>query len=234
MIVVAVPVKDLENAKQRLVPVLAPAERRALAAAMLRDVLRALGGARIDEVWIVTRHPEVETIAAAYGCRVLREEMNRGHTAAARLAQATAVAAGATVFATVPGDVPAATAAEVDRLVAAVAAAPAAAFTPSRSRAGTNGAALAPPGVLPLRFGEPSFTDHLAATRRAGLVPRVVPLPGLELDIDDADDLRTLLRDGPATESGRLLGAWAIGPRLDALASLTDVARLRHRSETPA
>ncbi|MGH7300023.1 MAG: 2-phospho-L-lactate guanylyltransferase, partial [Candidatus Rokuibacteriota bacterium] len=37
----AVPVKDLVNAKQRLVPALAPRERRELARAMLEDVLDA-------------------------------------------------------------------------------------------------------------------------------------------------------------------------------------------------
>src|SRR5437879_4823489 len=58
MIVAAVPVKDLINAKQRLVPALGAAERAALAAAMLQDVLAALAAARLDRVWVVTRGPE--------------------------------------------------------------------------------------------------------------------------------------------------------------------------------
>ena len=41
-VIAAVPVKDLANAKQRLVPALSPAERRELARAMLGDVLEAL------------------------------------------------------------------------------------------------------------------------------------------------------------------------------------------------
>ena len=40
---ILVPVKDLDGAKERLSPVLAPAERRALAQAMLEDVCQALG-----------------------------------------------------------------------------------------------------------------------------------------------------------------------------------------------
>ena len=48
MNVVAVPVKDLVNAKQRLVRALSPWERMALARAMLHDVLRALVAAPLD------------------------------------------------------------------------------------------------------------------------------------------------------------------------------------------
>ena len=50
MIVAAVPVKDLVDAKQRLVRALEPAQRRALARAMLIDVLRALSGAGLDRM----------------------------------------------------------------------------------------------------------------------------------------------------------------------------------------
>jgi len=65
VIVVAVPVKDLVNAKRRLMPVLTPEERTALARAMLRDVLRALRGAALDAVWVVTRDTEVRALAQA-------------------------------------------------------------------------------------------------------------------------------------------------------------------------
>ena len=46
MIVAAVPVKDLVNAKQRLMPVLDGRERRELARAMLDDVLEGAGAPR--------------------------------------------------------------------------------------------------------------------------------------------------------------------------------------------
>ena len=67
---------------------------------------------------------------------------------------------------------------------------------------------------MPLRFGEPPFPDHLAAARARRLVPHTVTLAGLGLDIDDADDLRLLLREGSATESARLLRRWNIDERL--------------------
>src|SRR5437867_3389472 len=88
MIVAAVPVKDLINAKQRLVPALGAAERAALAAAMLQDVLAALAAARLDRVWVVTREPAVVALARARGAEPLAEDANRGHTAAVARAQA--------------------------------------------------------------------------------------------------------------------------------------------------
>ena len=215
MNVVAVPVKDLVNAKQRLIRALSPPERMALARAMLHDVLQALVAAPLDDRWIVTRDPEVTAIARAYGVEVISEDANRGHTAAVAAAQAAAVGAGARVFATIPGDVPCVTAEEIGALVTRAAAeGPAVVFAPSRSGLGTNGAALSPPGAMPLTFGEPSFDDHLRVARERGLVAHVLNLPGLGLDVDGPADLPLLLARGAATESGRLLASWSIAERL--------------------
>lgn len=215
MNVVAVPVKDLVNAKQRLVGALAPAERMALARAMLHDVLRTLVAAPLDGRWVVTRDPEVTAIARDFGVEVVREELNRGHTAAVAAAQREATARGAHVFATIPGDTPCVTADEIGMLVARATGGPrAAVFAPSRSGLGTNGVALAPPATMPLTFGEPSFENHLRTARERGLAPCVLTLPGLGLDIDGPDDLALLLASGPTTESSRLLAGWRIGDRL--------------------
>ncbi len=210
MIVAAVPVKDLVNAKQRLVRVLDAPERAALARAMLADVLRALGSAGLDQVWVVTREPEVAAIARALGAEPLAETENRGHTAAVATAQAAAVRAGASAFLTIPGDVPCVTAAEIRALLDALAAPPAVVFAPSRSGLGTNGVLLAPPAAMRLTFGEPSFDNHLAAARALRLDPRIVSLPGLGLDVDDPDDLAALLAAGADTESARLVAGWRV------------------------
>jgi len=216
MIVAAVPVKDLVNAKQRLVPLLGPGERRELARAMLTDVLTALGAAALERVWVVTREPVVAALARALGAEPLAEDDNRGHTAAVARAQAEAARLGASVFVTLPGDVPCVTAAEIRALADAASGIRAAAFTPSRSGLGTNGVALRPPDVMRLRFGEPSFDDHLAAARALGLAPRVLAQPGLALDIDAADDLAALLERGAGTHAHRLLDAWGVRDRLAA------------------
>jgi 2-phospho-L-lactate guanylyltransferase len=217
VIVAAVPVKDLVNAKQRLVPVLSPAERAALARAMLADVLRALARARLDEVWVVTRDRDAGALAGRFGCRVVDEDANRGHTAAVARAQEAACAAGVRLFVTVPGDVPCVGTDEIDALTRAIdGQAPAIAFAPSRSGLGTNGAALSPPDALALTFGEPSFERHLAAARARGVEPRVLALDGLGLDIDGPGDLQALLAEGTSTESGRLVTTWSIADRVAA------------------
>jgi 2-phospho-L-lactate/phosphoenolpyruvate guanylyltransferase len=213
VIVAAVPVKDLVNAKQRLVPALGAAERAALAAAMLEDVLTALAAARLDRVWVVTREPAVDVVARARGAEPLAEDANRGHTAAVARAQAEAVRLGAHVFLTIPGDVPCVTAEEIRRLVdAATPGQPA--FVPSRSGLGTNGVALAPPDAMPLTFGEPSFERHLATARARGLEPRVLALQGLGLDVDAPSDLAELLAAPGATASARLVASWRAGNRV--------------------
>lgn len=210
MTVAAVPVKDLVNAKQRLVSLLTARQRMDLARAMLRDVLRALMAAPLDAVWVVTRDAEVADIVGSLGAEVLSESENRGHSAAVARAQAEAIARGIPRFLTVPGDVPCLTAQEVASLIAAADDIPGVVFAPSRSGRGTNGVVLAPPDVMPLTFGEPSFENHLAAARQRGLRPRVTMLPGLALDIDGPADLAALATEGGATESARLLASFVV------------------------
>jgi 2-phospho-L-lactate guanylyltransferase len=213
VLLLAVPVKDLVNAKQRLIPALSPPERRDLARAMLEDVLDAASTALPGAVLVVTTDPEVRAVARARGVECLTESANRGHTAAVALAQREAVTRGAARFLTLPGDVPCVTAQEIATLCDALEEAPGVVFVPSRSGLGTNAALLAPPDAIPLTFGEPSFENHLKTARAAGLTPQVVELPGIGLDVDAPDDLRALLQRGPATRSARLLRGFPAGAR---------------------
>jgi 2-phospho-L-lactate guanylyltransferase len=129
------------------------------------------------------------------------------------LAQREAVARGACAFLTVPGDVPALAPGEVAALVAALGGARGVALTPSASGLGTNGALLAPPDAMPLRFGEPSFEAHLATARARGLSPVIVRLPGLGLDVDGPDDLGRVLAAAPRTRAAALLRSWDVPAR---------------------
>ena len=174
----AVPVKDLANAKQRLVRALAADERRALARAMLEDVLDAVSTALPGSVRVVTADAQVMDLAHRHGTPCLIESANRGHTEAVALAQREALTRGAARFLTIPGDVPCATPAEV-RTLCRTLEGHGVAFVPSVSGFGTNAALLAPPDIMPLKFGEHSFDNHLEAARQRGLHPVVVELPGL-------------------------------------------------------
>ena len=213
---VAVPVKDLRNAKQRLVPALDAAHRSGLARAMLEDVLEALDGAVRGSVHVVSADAEVMQLARRHGALCLGERANRGHTEAVALAQEEARASGTRRFLTIPGDVPCVTSAEIARVLQALGDAAGALFVPSLSGFGTNGALLAPPAVMPLKFGEPSFDNHLEAARQRGLSPIVLELPGLGLDIDAPEDLGLLLERGSETRSAALLREWGLSARLTA------------------
>ena len=211
---VAVPVKDLANAKQRLIPLLSASERHDLASAMLEDVLENLARARLGPVLVITRDREVESLALKHGAELLREDMNRGHTEAVAHAQREAATRGAKRFLTIPGDVPCATPDELLVLDSSLHEGPAVAFVPSLSGYGTNAALLTPPDSMSLKFGEPSFQNHVAAARAAGLKPVVLRLPGLGLDIDEPEDLTLLIQRGPSTRSAALLRRLAVPIRL--------------------
>jgi 2-phospho-L-lactate guanylyltransferase len=101
--------------------------------------------------------------------------------------------------------------------VAAATATPAAVLVPSRSGLGTNGVLLAPPGAMRLRFGEPSFDNHVMAARALALPSTVMRLRGLGLDIDAPEDLVALLAEGGGTESHALLTRWRLPERLAAV-----------------
>jgi 2-phospho-L-lactate/phosphoenolpyruvate guanylyltransferase len=218
----AVPVKDLCSVKQRLMEILTSEERSALVLAMLEDVLFALGQSPVDALCLVTRDPAVIQAGRRHGARILTEEANCGHTRAVARAQAVAVAEGARRFLTIPGDVPCMTAAEVKALARALGTPPGAVFVPSLSGLGTNAALLAPADAMPLRFGEPSFDDHLEEARVRGLTPLALHLSGLALDIDSPEDLALLLDWGPDTRSAALLRERGVPARLATARARTD------------
>src|SRR5688572_1780681 len=69
-----VPVKCLAEAKQRLAPALAPADRRRLVLAMLGEVLATLGRVPgIARTLVITRDADVTELARASGALVLAE-----------------------------------------------------------------------------------------------------------------------------------------------------------------
>ncbi len=219
MKVVVIPAKEFTIAKQRLADALPAPARAALARAMLEDVLAALAGAPVDRVVVITPDAEVAAVAERWGAVVVRETEGHGHTAAVARGVALCREWGATVLLTVPGDLPCLTADEVRRILEACGPAPAAVFVPSRSGLGTNAACLTPPDAVPLRFGEPSFADHLAAARARGIEPVVLSLSGAGLDIDRPEDLDAAPSGGTGDARGPGPGSGgrpAPAPRLEA------------------
>ncbi len=210
-----VPVKDLQHAKQRLAGLLSAGERRELFAAMLEDVLAALAAsAHLAGILVVTRDPLVGDLATRYGARVLVEPANRGHTAASALGAATLAAEGAAGMLQLPADLPLLTAADIDAVLRAHAAAPSITLAPSRDRRGSNAVACSPPDLLPLRFGDDSFYPHLERARSLGIEPSIVEREGLRLDLDTPADVAAFLARPSATRGGAYLRHSGIAERI--------------------
>ena len=165
---------------------------------MVEDVLETLSRVPgLSETVVVTRDERASALAERYGARVLTEPANDGQSAAVERAAAALESAGTDRLLQVPGDVPGASVDEIAAVLAAHAGTedgePAVTLVPAHDRRGTNCVLCSPPGVLPFAFGHDSFGPHCRAARERGIAPRILPLPGLGLDIDTPDDLRAFM-----------------------------------------
>ena len=190
-----VPVKELHDAKHRLSPLLTPHERRALAEIMVGEVLDTLATVHgLAGILLVTLEPIAIAWAGAHGARVTDRGARANQTGAVAAAQRLLADEGATGLITMPGDIPAATAAEIETVLAAHREAPSFTIAPAHDDLGSNAVLLSPPDGVTLRFGDNSFFPHLDAARARGLEPVIVRCPGIAMDIDHPVDLGAFLR----------------------------------------
>lgn len=201
-----VPAKGFANAKQRLSTHLAPERRHALAKAMLCDVLAALAQVReLDGIALVTADPAAASVGLSYGARVITEGALNGHTAAVNNGAGILMREGCGAFLSIPGDVPLISSDEVRSILSALGQAPDFVIAPAHDGRGSNAILCAPPGAVPLSYGDDSFEPHLIAARQAGIEPKVLRLPGVGLDIDFIADLRAFMRVPSGTHTYELL-----------------------------
>lgn len=202
-----VPIKELEGAKQRLAPLLSPAQRRALIEVMLGEVLEAVAGARgLAGLLVVTLDPEATAFATRLGARIVTDGAREGHTGSVEAGRRLLAREGRGGMITVPADIPAATTAEFDAVLAAHLAAPSFTISPAHDDLGSNAVICSPPLSVPLRFGENSYFPHLDAARHAGIEPVILRQPGIAMDIDHPADLAAFLRLPQST--GTRTRAW--------------------------
>lgn len=193
--VAILPVKRFADAKQRLAPALTGAARRALAEAMLTDVLTAVGRvAALGAVLVVSADPAVQRIARRHGAHAIDDPDERGQSEAVARGADAARELGAARVLCLAGDCPLADPAEVAALLGrASGAGRGAVLVADRHGTGTNGLLLSPPDALRPRFGrDDSFARHRALARAAGVAAEVVEVPSLALDVDTPDDLAVL------------------------------------------
>jgi 2-phospho-L-lactate guanylyltransferase len=183
--------RDPASAKTRLGPLLSPAARADLAAAMLDDVVAATRDVRFAKRIVVTESAAVRRIAR--GLDTL-DVPPSGTNGAARAALRASDGVRALLLV---ADVPLLGRSDLEALLDVVAPV---VIAPDRHRRGTNALELAPPSVIAPAFGRESFRVHRERAARAQARVRIVRSPGLATDIDSPDDLR-------AARRSRLLGA---------------------------
>jgi 2-phospho-L-lactate guanylyltransferase len=205
------PVKRFAAAKQRLAPGMGATHRAELAAAMLEDVLEAIGAARsIERVIVVSSEPRAVELATASGVEVLADPDQGGHSGAALAGIARARELAAECVVLLPIDCPLLATRELERLLTGM---PEryVAIVPDRHGTGTNALALAPPDVIEPSFGEGSCARHVAAAREAGMPFGVEELPSLALDLDTPADIVAMTMElersrGRAKRTAKALG----------------------------
>lgn len=207
------PVKELDQAKQRLAPSLSHHARRDLMLAMIEDVLSALAATPdLAGLLVVTVDAAAQRLAERYGARCSEIGARDGHTGAVAAAARLLAGEGRLGMLAVPGDIPLVTPDEVGRLITAHLPAPSFTIAPSHDERGSNAVICSPPEAVPLRFGEDSFFPHLALAEARGISPTVLHLPGIALDIDNPEDLARFARLGAHTRAGALLSHNAMVP----------------------
>lgn len=205
------PVKRFAAAKQRLAPGIGATHRAELAAAMLADVLEAIGAARsIERTVVVTSEPRAAELATASGAALVPDPDEGGHSGAALAGIVRAEELGARCVALLPGDCPLLAPRELERLLTGM---PEryVAIVPDRHGTGTNALVLTPPEAIRPSFGEGSCARHVAAAREVGIPFAVEELPSLALDLDTPADVVALTRElearrGQAKRTAKALG----------------------------
>ena len=207
---ILVPVKNLENAKERLSPLLSRAERRALAEAMLQDVLAAVAGINHHtRVGVVTSDPFAVSLAQSHGFTTIPDPTNLGESDAIAQATEHCLANGEDSTLVIPGDIPLLQPEDLERVLAA-APARGAVLVPGWDGRGSNAVFRRPANLFPLRFGNDSFPPHLRASQATGHPCVVLRLPRIGLDVDNPADLAQLLAAEGNTRSQQLLRSWKL------------------------
>jgi 2-phospho-L-lactate guanylyltransferase len=182
-----IPVKPFEEGKTRLASVLDAAERHALNRFFLAHTLEAaLSILPADNIVVVSRSPEVQSMALALGVLALPDTMD---TLNAAFATGRRHARDADAVLSLSSDLPFLT---PDDLLAMlrVPSSPTVTIAADRHGTGTNALLLRPPEVISYAYGPMSFDAHCRAAAEMHAVLVVVSRPGLQFDVDTPEDLR--------------------------------------------
>jgi len=185
-----VPVKPLRRGKSRLSGVLSLEARTALNHYLLSNTLATLAEVpEIEHSLVVSRDPEVLTIAREYGARTVQEQGSPQLNIA--LTRATMVALNHSVQGViiVPADLPLITVDDIREVVKRAVDPPVVVITPDRHHEGTNALLIAPPGLIKYEYGPGSFQRHCTQAVKVGARLVICERRSVALDIDLPEDL---------------------------------------------
>ena len=235
-----VPVKSLDDAKQRLEPCVGEL-RGALSLAMLRDVLDALCRSQtIDAVAVVSGDPDVRQLSESRGLQVIDEasvaSLNADVTHAVEILQRM----DAKRITIIHADLPLATALEIDRVCgvhknsAATETSPTTVIIPAADHQGTNVLSFDAKHPIPFSYGPNSFNLHCEAVRETTAKLAIAESETLSIDIDEPSDLEQLLAYCRRHPECRSSASWMFLERAGMTSIDQGLARPRSREDVLA
>lgn len=188
-VIAIVPMKPLTDGKSRLARTLTEEQRAELSIGMLRRVLKALGGASIDMIWVIGGDDRVKHLAHDNNAISWRELGKNLNDTLSKAMDQVSMRDKAALY--VAGDLPFVKPADIHSILQASRRLGNVTLAPARRDGGTN-AILVPTGV-PFRpeLGRNSFKKHLSKAAKLETSVAISYSPGLGFDLDIIDDLRT-------------------------------------------
>lgn len=222
MVQALLPLKDLVQAKSRLAGLLRPSERRALAQAMVEDVLAIVAGhPQIRRVTLVSDDPGAGLLCGHYGIRYWPESGLgcQGLNAIIRAACERLAGEGDDTLLVLHGDLPLLSREDVSAVLAGQGRIGGLVIGCDHPGRGSNMLAFPAARVPQFCFGPDSCRRHRLAAERAGMDVAILHRPGIALDVDEPADLAALLGqlDSEAAEAAHcraLLQGTGLGKRI--------------------
>ncbi len=201
-----IPVKKINDAKNRLKSLLNPIQRKQLFLAMLEDVLSVVKSSpEIENISLATICPTAINIAKKYGASIIDTNTDDGQTEAIKKSAEILDNNGIRNMLLLPADIPLVTENEISKVIQLHEKFPMMTIVPARDEQGSNCIALSPPKAIPLSFGPNSYFPHIDAARNSEVNLKTIALPGIGLDIDTPTDLKELFKQPIRTRTQKFL-----------------------------
>ncbi|MEM3437081.1 MAG: 2-phospho-L-lactate guanylyltransferase [Nitrososphaerales archaeon] len=202
MTFVAIPVKDLRDAKRRLEVVLRPEERSLLCITMLKDVLKAVSMSKyVERIIIISCDESVLKLVRTMGAIALDEEESGGLNSAVERIARFCLKDGAKSMLVLPIDIPLVKSDDIDAMIRQSFLPKSIVIAPSMDEKGTNALLVSPPDIIKPRFGINSFKIHINEAIANKIHYIIYRSPRIALDIDTPNDLINFLKLGKGTET---------------------------------